>query len=213
MNLFLEKANGVDSDEAMVAMLFGEFAEAQLEQEGHPLAKARLALGMADTGTAIAELKSIAASSVSRYRYHAWNELKKLGVLPSRSLTKSLLGVVVEVGLPSGTDYVAVYADNTARYFNFSGKKVIWEAPNHDFDLEFQKLFQCSQSIVDLIGVWEGPRRPAPASGAVRLNFLTPSGLYFGEGSFEVLWKDPMAQPVLAQALAVMKKMIAVAAQ
>ncbi len=43
----------------------------------------------------------------------------------------------------------------------------------------------------------------------VRLNMLTPSGLHFGEGPFQVLAGDPMGGPIVAAALALMQRLIA----
>src|SRR5262245_61442975 len=41
------------------------------------------------------------------------------------------------------------------------------------------------------------PRRPPPTGDLVRLSFLVSDGLYFGEGSYEVLIDDPAGGPAL----------------
>ncbi len=40
-----------------------------------------------------------------------------------------MLGVVVEYPVETGVDYVAAYADGSARYLNFSGAAIIWDSP------------------------------------------------------------------------------------
>jgi hypothetical protein len=43
----------------------------------------------------------------------------------------------------------------------------------------------------------------------VRINLLTPSGLHFGQGAFEVLASDPMGGPVIGSATRLMQELIA----
>jgi hypothetical protein len=50
---------------------------------------------------------------------------------------------------------------------------------------------------VDRHGPSVEPRRPPPARELVRLSFLVSDGLYFCEGSYEVLNEDPEGGPVL----------------
>jgi hypothetical protein len=40
-----------------------------------------------------------------------------------------MLGVVVEHPVETGVDYVAAYADGSARYLNYSGAAIIWDTP------------------------------------------------------------------------------------
>ena len=118
------------------------------------------------------------------------------------------MGVVVEAGLPDGLDVVAAYEDGTARYINFSEKIIIWDTPTEESEALITELFNAGVAVVNNIGPWEGPRRPAPASGTIRLNFLVSDGLYFGEGPFEVLQTDPMGGPVIAAAVKLMSYLI-----
>lgn len=121
---------------------------------------------------------------------------------------RQLLGVVIEVGMDEGLDVLAAYQDGTARYLNFSGKLIVWEAAARESDSLIKALFAAAETVVEQIGVWNKPRRPAPEAGQVRLNSLATDGLYFGEGPFEVLARDPLGGPVIDAATRFMQFLI-----
>jgi len=155
--------------------------------------------------SSIADLQKVADDSATeaRAKILAYNLQMARGHKPA---SKELLGVIVEVGLEGGLDTLAAYSDHTARYINYTGSMVIWD--NHDDATAGQlieDLFAKSREIVSKIGPWENPRRPAPAQGMVRLSFLVSDGLYFGEGPVQVLFNDPMANPALMSATALMQ--------
>ena len=77
---------------------------------------------------------------------------------------RRVMGVVVEAGLPDGLDVLAAYEDGTARYINFSEKIIIWDTPTTESEALITELFNAGVAVVNNIGPWEGPRRPAPAS-------------------------------------------------
>jgi hypothetical protein len=118
---------------------------------------------------------------------------------------RELLAVVVEVGLDNGLDVLASYQDGTARYINHSERMVIWEAADSRSNLLTSNLFNASINIVTKIGPWDGPRRPHPAEGTVRISFLVSDGLYFGEGPINVLFSDALASPALTAATELMQ--------
>ncbi len=118
---------------------------------------------------------------------------------------KELLAVIVEVGLDEGLDVLAAYQDGTARYINYTGKMIIWDAPDQTSMEITRQLFNDSKIIVGKIGPWNGPRRPFPGKGIVRISFLVSDGLYFGEGPINVLFSDPLAAPALSSATALMQ--------
>jgi hypothetical protein len=120
-------------------------------------------------------------------------------------LAKRVYGVVVEVSLRGGLDVLAAYADGRARYLNWSGAAVIWDAPGPPFDAAIAAVLNAGKVIVARIGPWEGPRRGPPPTDHVRLNLLTPSGLHFGEGPMDALGRDPLAGPLLAAATGLMR--------
>jgi hypothetical protein len=144
----------------------------------------------------------------SREYLQAWHLLRQLGVWPHVSRAKTLLGVVVEVGLEEGLDIVAVYADKTARYYNFSGAGVTWGRPDASLDREIDGLLSAAAEVVARIGRSYRPRASAPQAGHARINMLTPSGLHFGEGEFTALAGHRLSGPVLTAASTLVQGMI-----
>ncbi len=143
----------------------------------------------------------------SQNRLQAWKFLREAGARPPSHLERDVLGVVVEVGMDSGHDLLAVYADKAAHYYNYSGAGVVWERPDASLDKLMDAVLNAARTIVREIGPWNGARRSPPPKGYVRLNILTPSGLYFGEGPFDDLDRDPRARPLIQAALNLMRQL------
>ena len=145
------------------------------------------------------KLKEVAENRAldARYRIIAYNTLRSCGVAID---VKELLGVIVEVALPGGLDVLAAYKDGTARYINHVENMVVWETKTEDSDKLIDQLFTDSTNVIKAIGPWDKERRDFPTSTMVRLTFLVSDGLYFGEGKFDVMQKDPMAGPVIHSA-------------
>jgi hypothetical protein len=163
-----------------------------------------------DRAAAIASLQSIANARGFEPRHHlqAWHLLRELGVQPDQDVGKQVLGVVVEVPVEGGPDVLAAYADHSARYLNHAGGVVVWERPDDRLDRHIDALLAASSSLVQRIGPWDGPRPPPPRKDHARLNFLTPSGLHFGEGPFGALAGDPMGAPVINAATLLMTELV-----
>src|SRR5205807_133590 len=70
----------------------------------------------------------------SRHYLQAWHFLRQHGSRPREEFAKTVLGVVVEVGMPEGLDLLAAYLDRSARYFNYSGRAVVWDHPDTSLD-------------------------------------------------------------------------------
>jgi hypothetical protein len=171
--------------------------------------KARDCRERGDEREAITVLEKIAETPniQSRYRLQAWKFLREAGARPPSHLERDVLGVAVEVGMDSGHDLLAVYADKTAHYYNYSGAGVVWERPDSSLDNLMDAVLNAARKIVQDIGPWNGPRRPPPLTGYLRLNILTPSGLYFGEGPFDDLERDPRARPLIQAAVNLMRRL------
>jgi hypothetical protein len=133
----------------------------------------------------------------SRVRVLAYNRLRAAG---HKVPAKKVLGVVVEVPLQQGLDVLAAYEDGTVRYLNQSGKISIFEHGPTKIDVAARQLVAISGTLVEKIGPWDKQRLPPPKGGNVRLTFLVSDGLYFGEGPFESLQRDPFSGPVLGKA-------------
>jgi len=163
-----------------------------------------------DRGAAIQAFEGILTQSdlESRHYLQAWTSLRQLGIQAPGSQAKHLYGIVLDLPVSGGLDTLAAYEDRGARYFNFSGKAVIWDRPNPSLDGEIEGLLAASRELLGKIGPWEGVRPPLP-HGLARISLLTPSGLHFGEAAPALLFRDPMAAPVLQAATRLMQALIA----
>jgi hypothetical protein len=199
--------------------LFGDRPLSEWPQRDHANAKfepwswfvqARSYLEAGNKPSAIAVLQKIteAPALESRHYLQAWSFLRPLGVTPPEAKAKVVYGVVVEVGMDEGLDLLAAYMDHTARYYNYTGAGVIWEAPDHSLNGQIDDLLREGQTVVYQIGPWEEARPAPPPHGYVRLSMLTPSGLHFGQGDFGVLANDPMGGPLITAATTLMQSLI-----
>src|SRR5207248_11094981 len=113
------------------------------------------------------------------------------------SVGSVVLGVVVEVGMKEGQDFLAIYADQTAYYYNYSGASVIWLRPDASLDGQINTVLAAARAILPLIGPWKEARRPSPSAGDARLNILSPLGLNFGEGRLCLIDSDRYSRPLV----------------
>lgn len=182
---------------------------------GEPWSSFALAAGALERGDSAEATRTLQeivqqAGRESRHYVEAWNALRQLGVAPPPVQAKHVYGVVVDVPVEDGFDTVAAFEDRSARYLNFSGAVVVWDAPDSRMDARVRELLAAGQQLATLIGPWEGERPPLTPLCA-RISLLTPSGLHFGEGPFEDFAGDPMASPVIAAAASLMQSLISVA--
>ena len=173
-------------------------------------AAARAALAKGDQAAALAALGAVIDTPdlESRHYLVAWEALREMGVAVPATHAKQVLGVVVEVAVEKGVDLVAAYADGSARYYNYSGAGVVVDTPPPQVRQSVANLIAAAVPVVQRIGPWDKPRPGAPTGDGVRLNFLTPSGLHFGQGSFDVLSGDPMGGPVIGAAFHLMQALM-----
>jgi hypothetical protein len=172
-------------------------------------AEARSAVANRNPQAAIAALKKLAddVGMESRHRLQAWHHLRTLGHNPGDN-SKTVFGVIVEIGLDRGVDIVAAYADHHARYINQGGAIIVWERPDGSIDKDIDTLMEVGEAVCNMIGPWKDSRMGPPARNIARVNFLTPSGLHFGQGPLEQFAQDQMAGPVIAVACKIMKSLI-----
>jgi hypothetical protein len=161
-----------------------------------------------DREAAIDVLTKVTALPVleSRHYLQAWYFLSHLGVMPEGGM--KIYGVVVEVGMPEGVDLLAIYADHSARYYNYSGRSIVWESSDESMEEKIDVVLEQSLDLVQHIGPWKDKRRPAPQDSMARLNFLTSHGLHFGEASQSILFKDPKAGKIMYGMLDIMNFLI-----
>jgi hypothetical protein len=143
----------------------------------------------------------------SRHYLQAWSGLRELGESPSPGQAKHVYGVVVDVPVESGLDTLAAYEDGTARYINYAGAVIIWEAPDGRLKGPIEKLLSAGQTLARLIGPWDGAR-PALPPDLARISLLTPTGLHFGQAPFEAFLQDGMAAPLISAATELMQALV-----
>jgi len=148
----------------------------------------------------------------ARHYVQAWTFLRQYGgVQPAPAEAKRLLGVVVEVDRgPAGLDLLAAYPERTARFYAGTGGGIAWERPDPTLDAHIGALLDAAKAVLDRIGPWTQPRLPPPPPDHIRLNFLAPSGLHFGQAPFAVFDQDALAGPVVRAATGLLQVMMAV---
>lgn len=202
-------------DPYMIQTLFGDVPFENLEADSadsepwRSFANARADLARGDQTSALRTIAAIAVAHGidARHRVQAWHLVRQRGGRPPREIERDVLGVVVEVGIEGGQDLLAVYADRTAHYYNYSGAGVIWMRPDSSLDKSADAVIGAARAIVNLVDPWNQPRRPPPANGSARLNILTPIGIHFGEGPIAALSRDQSAGPLMAASTAMLAKM------
>ncbi|HSE31885.1 MAG TPA: hypothetical protein VLA93_09915 [Pyrinomonadaceae bacterium] len=152
-------------------------------------------------------LKKIANDEANegRVRALAFHRLRELGQKPP---PKKLFGVIVEVPQEQGLDIMAAFSEGGVRYINYSGAMAIFEGSGNPVEKLAKELIASAQPVVDQIGPWDKKRLPPPDVGKVRITMLVSDGLYFGEGPFEGLNRDPLAGPVLHSATRLLQRVV-----
>jgi hypothetical protein len=175
--------------------------------------EARTQVASGRTEAAVEALQRILAMPdlESRHYLQAWHFLRQAGIQPDPEVSRQLHGVIVEFTRAEGLFIVAAYADLRARCFHDSGAAVVWEAPRADtaLDQAVRDVLSAGKVVSDVIGVWEQERPPAPSTGQARINMLTPGGLRFGQGPFDVLAGDALGGPVISAAVQLMQALTA----
>jgi hypothetical protein len=147
---------------------------------------------------AIARLRTILAMPDLETRIHlwAWSALRELGEKPESRDAFEVLGAILEVPSGDGWDTLAGYVDGSARYLNFSGKAIFWDAGD-------AKVKGLCQALVD-------STIPTSSGAKPRANLSLPKRdpqvtLLTRSGSF-VIPNPP--EPVIRAAAALMLELI-----
>jgi hypothetical protein len=147
------------------------------------------------------------AGNEGRVRALAYHRLRSAG---ERVAPRHLLGVIVEVPMPGGLDVLAAFSDGGVRYLNHSGKMVFVDAAGSPLQAMAAQLLSSADPVVARLGPWDKGRLPPPAGGNVRISFIVSDGLYFGEGPFEAMQRDPLAGALIEQASRLLQKVVEV---
>jgi hypothetical protein len=151
-----------------------------------------------NTNPSISDLQKIISDNEveTRCKILAYNILN---LKCENETVKKLMGVIIEVGQPGGTDALAVFNDGRVRYINQSGAMIFLEFADDTLQKLINELFQRADKTLQQLGPtpWDKPRLPKPSRDMARISFLTSSGLFFGHGANEMFFSDPLAGPVL----------------
>jgi hypothetical protein len=111
----------------------------------------------------------------TRLQLWVWSGLRELGEQPEPKSAWEVLGVVVEVPMQGAYDTLAAYQDGSARYLNYSGRAILWDAP----DETIKGLCHALLDSTVPAGSRAVPRASVslPNSG-MQATMLTRSGMY-----------------------------------
>jgi len=91
---------------------------------------------------AIALLRSILDTPKleTRIQLWVWSALRELGQSPDPKFAYEVLGAIIEFPSGGGYDTLAGYVDGSARYLNFSGAAIFWDAEDSTIKAMCQAL-------------------------------------------------------------------------
>jgi hypothetical protein len=128
-------------------------------------------------GESMALLRSVLQTPAleTRVQLWVWSCLRELGQNPDPKSGHEVLGVVLEMPSAGAYDTLAAYVDGTARYLNFSGAAIFWDAP----DPSIKNLCQRFVDSTIPASSRASPRLSLalPKSGT-QVTLLTRSGIY-----------------------------------
>jgi len=111
----------------------------------------------------------------TRIQLWAWSALRELGEEPDPKFAFEVLGVIIEMRSGGGYDTLAAYVDGSARYLNFSGRAIFWDAQ----DAAIKSL---CQAFVDSTIPASNRAKPRTSVSLpkrdAQVTMLTRSGLY-----------------------------------
>jgi hypothetical protein len=111
----------------------------------------------------------------TRIQLWVWSGLRELGEQPDAKSGGEVLGVVIEVPMHEAYDTLAAYQDGSARYLNFSGAAIFWDAPDPTIQSLCRRFIESSASA----GSQARSRKDVslPRSG-IQVTLLTRAGMF-----------------------------------
>jgi hypothetical protein len=166
----------------------------------------------AEAGDGPAALRAMASAPPpereTRLFLQAWHLARLAGIDPGAGGGRSL-GVVVDLHTDDGLDTLAGFRDGSARYLNFSGAGVVWEAPDAEIARLVDDLLFRAEEVVAVTGPLDGDRPGPPGHGGAMISVLTPGGIHVGAGSVYALSNDSRGGPVINAAAALLAELVA----
>jgi len=128
-------------------------------------------------GEAIAKLRGVLETPKleTRLQLWVWSALRELGQAPEPKYAYEVLGAIIEYPSGDGYDTLAAYVDGSARYLNFSGAAIFWDA-------EDPTIKAMCQALVDSTIPVSSRAKPRTSlslpKGTPQVTMLTRSGLF-----------------------------------
>lgn len=114
----------------------------------------------------------------TRIQLWVWSALRELGEPPDPKIAYEVLGAIIEFPSGDGYDTLAGYADGSARYLNFSGSAIIWDA-------EDSTIKGMCQALIDSTIPASNRAKPRTSlslpKGTPQVTMLTRSGMFVVE--------------------------------
>ena len=172
--------------------------------------EANQAMKKNDKAKAINLLKQVVDANGldTRIYLQAWHTLVSLGELPPESTRGQIQGAVIENHMDHGLDIVAAYGDHSARYWNYSGTGIIWDARDPKIDEVIDILLNVGQEIMKRVGIGQRDILPIPPKGNIRIFLMAYDGSCFGEDLYERLSQDDMGKYAIKMAYGLMMELI-----
>ncbi len=127
----------------------------------------------------------------TRVRLLAWKALRDLGERPPASLADDVQGMVLQVGVGNGVDFLAAYADGSARYINKTGAVVVWDGTNPKNRGLIDRYLASGREVV---GKTRAARRgPLPDDQRLHVTALTFAGTHTIDFDIRTLDSTPEA--------------------
>ena len=140
----------------------------------------------------------------TRIYLQAWHTLVSLGEFPPESTRGQIQGAVIENHMDQGLDIVAAFADHSARYWNYSGTGIVWDARDPKIDEVIDNLFYVNQQIMKRIGIGLRDTPHIPPKGNIRIFLMAYDGSCVGEGTYDFLYNDEMGKYAINTAYGLM---------
>jgi hypothetical protein len=109
----------------------------------------------------------------TRVQLWVWSALRGLGESPDPKAAFEVLGAIIETPMSGAYDTLAAYVDGTARYLNYSGKAIFWDAPDPGVKQLCQAMV--SSTIPASGGAKPRTKLSLPRKG-IQVTLLTRSG-------------------------------------
>lgn len=101
-------------------------------------------------------------------------------------------GVILEVGLDTGADVLAAFADGRARFLNNNGDISMWEGGEGPTAALVVTLLGLAEPIGRNTAAQPAGRLPSPADGSIRISVFSAAGMHVEEGPMDALADHPV---------------------